>query len=325
MHLVTIMGGLGNQLFQYAFARYVQSQIFTRVCLSWDGPWKYERELELDKLLTIKFSIITAKESRYFTEFGNTNQLYVFFVRAIRKLGLSKEDGTVYNFLTTEVHQVRENGLQPVEEQLAKEKENTYYYGYWQSAAMVNRVRSLLLQDLKPRNSLSQKSQDILAKIKNTFNATALHIRGVWNLTSSEKRNPTVPKHSQRTLSTGYYARAIEQVEKRRGPTTLFVFADDINAAAELLGKIPTKSALIYIKHDNRPHWEDLYLMQHCQNFILSNSTFCWWACWLAYATRPQEDRLSIMPRNWLADDKQQAKGKQLSDKLKIAAGTLQL
>ena len=325
MHLVIVKGGLGNQLFQYAFARYVQSQIFTRVCLSWDRPWKYERELELDKLLTIKCSFITAKAKRYFTQFGQTNQLHVFFVRAIRKLGLIKKGNTPYNFLTTEVHQVEENKLQPVEGQLAKEKENAYYDGYWQSASMVDCVRHLLLQDLKPKNSLSQKSQDILAKIKNTFNATALHIRGVWNLTSSGKRNPTVPKHTQRPLSTGYYARAIERVEKSQGPTTFFVFSDDINTAAELLSKIPTKSALIYIKHDNRPHWEDLYLMQHCQNFILSNSTFCWWACWLAYATRPQKDILSIMPQNWLADDKQQAEGKQLSDKLKIAADTLQL
>ena len=325
MHLVIVKGGLGNQLFQYAFARYVQSQVSTRVCLFWIGPLRYERELELDKLLTIKFSFITAKAKGYFTQFGHTNQLHVFFVRAIRKLGLIKKDATPSNFLTTEVHQVEENKLQPVEGQLAKEKENAYYDGYWQSASMVNRVRSLLLQDLKARNSLGQKSQDILTKIKNTFNATALHIRGVWNLTSSGKRNPTVAKHTQRPLPTGYYARAIEQVEKRRGPTTLFVFADDINAAAELLGKIPTKNALIYIKHDNRPHWEDLYLMHHCQNFILSNSTFCWWACWLAYATRPQKDILSIMPKNWLADDKRHNEGKRLSDKLKIAADTIQL
>ena len=325
MHLVTVTGGLGNQLFQYAFARYVQSQTPTGIYLHWAGPQEYEREVELDKLLTIKFSFISPKASKYFTKHGHTNRLYGFFVHAIRKLGLIKKGDTLYDFLTGPVHRVRDHDLPLVEGQRLKREENVYYNGYWQSASMVNRVRSLLLQDLKPKIALSQKGQDILAKIKNTFNATALHIRGVWQLTSSGKRNFIAPRHTQRRLSTGYYARAIEQVEKRRGPTTLFVFADDINAAAELLGKIPTKSTLIYIKHDNRPHWEDLYLMQHCQNFILSNSTFCWWACWLAYATRPQEDRLSIMPRNWLADDKQQAKGKQLSDKLKIAADTLQL
>ena len=320
MHLILVMGGLGNQLFQYAFARYVQSQLSTRVCLYWGGPMRYERELELGKLLTIKFPIIAHKPGTYFVNTGHTNQLYVFFLRVIRKLGLKKGD-ILYDLLTTEVRQVIDNELQSVEEQLPKGKENVYHQGYWQSASMADRVRHLLLQDLRPRIALSQQSQEILAKIKNTPNATTLHIRGAWNLTSSGKR--TVAKHTQRTLSTGYYARAIEQIEKSRGATTFFVFADDIHTAAELLGKLPTQNSLIYVKHDNRPAYEDLYLMQHCQNFILSNSTFCWWACWLAYATRPQEEILSIMPKNWMGYDS--ADSRQYSNKLRIAANTVQL
>ena len=45
--------------------------------------------------------------------------------------------------------------------------------------------------------------------------------------------------------------------------------------------------------------WEDLYLMQQCQHFVLSNSMFAWWGAWLGTARRTQPKPLIIMPTIW--------------------------
>ena len=320
MHLIEVSGGVGNQLFQYAFARYVQSQLPTQVCLlHWTGDASpLEVEFELDKLLTIKLPVVPYDPGFYFKQFGHINLQYILFLRLLRKAKLIKKGNTLNNLLTTEVHLFNESQQQSV----PKGKRNVYYHGLWQSTAIVDRVRHLLLQDLKPKTSLSPKSQKIFTQIKNTPNATSLHIRSDWTLTSSKKRYPFI-KARQKTLLPGYYAQAIEQIEKRLGATTFFIFADDIEASAAYLAGISPRIPFIYVEQEDRVSWEDLYLMQHCQNFILSNSTFAWWACWFACATGPQKERLSIMPKNWMADSS--AWGEKCSDRLKISANTIQL
>ena len=326
MHLITIMGGLGNQLFQYAFARYVQFQTSRRVGICWNGPSVLEREVEFDKIFITKLPFLSPEQHFHFLKFGSTNQFYVFFLRAGRKFGFLKEGSQLYNRLVTDVHLVTDNMIQPAEKQLLRKK-NVHYHGYWQSTAMVNQVGHLLLKDLKATVLLSQTSQEILTKINNTHNSTALHIRGTWinGWDMAYSRKAVYTNHPQRSLQIDYYIKAIAQIEKRRGLTTFFVFSDDVNVATELLDNLSTRSPLIFVKHKRQADWEDLYLMQHCQNFILSNSSFCWWACWLAYATRPQEDRLSIMPQNWTGHHEKRAEGKRYSDRLKIAADTIQL
>ena len=313
MQLIALRGGLGNQLFQYAFALYIDQihlQKPERVYIYWTGRDAYERQFELNQFLALRVPVMPATQALHCLMRGRVNRIYTILRRISRQLGFV-------------IHYVRDKQLQPVERQVLIGNKNVLYDGYWQSSSMVNQVRHFLLQDLQPKTPFSKKYQELANKINNTPGATALHIRNDWGMVASEKK--TRMQHSQKTLPIAYYAKAIAEVERRQRPTTFFVFADDISAAAALLSKIPTRSPFIYVEHDNRPAYEDLYLMQHCQNFILSNSTFCWWACWLAYATRPQEDLLSIMPKNWLADDSVNDKGKQYSDKLKIAANTLQL
>ena len=65
-----------------------------------------------------------------------------------------------------------------------------------------------------------------------------------------------------------------------------FVFSDDIGAARQMLGNAHT-----YIEGNH--YMVDLQLMTKCRNFILSNSTLCWWGWWLA------ERGKCVIPRNW--------------------------
>ena len=69
--------------------------------------------------------------------------------------------------------------------------------------------------------------------------------------------------------------------------TKFLVFSDDIDKAKMLFGNNADYS-------ENKHYMEDFALMKSCSNFITANSTFSWWAAWLAEG----ENKIT-MPRKW--------------------------
>ena len=301
MILVEARGGLGNQLFQYAFARYVQLETSDSVSMYWgQGEMDTWRNFSLVQF-TIQLPNMPVKQARHFIRSRRSKWMRIFFPSSV-------------------IHVVQERPMLPVTEQLLRGKKNVVYRGDWFSVAMVNHVRALLLKDLEFIVSPGSKSQALAARIKNTRNATVLHIRSGYGGQELNDRGEKVSvKSVLRPLSTDYYARAIYQIERKLNKPTLFVFADDIEEAASLVTSIPTHSEFVYVDSIDRPNWEDLYLMQQGQHFILSNSTFAWWACWLSQAKRPSKTSISIMPKNWLG----YSPGEVLSQRLKTADDTV--
>ena len=298
------MGGLGNQLFQYAFARYIQLRTSQCVCIYWHEVPQYNRPFLLDQLATT-VPILPVQQAHHFIKPRGVYRLYSLLPQF-------------------RVYKIREDMFQSIEEQLLSHKKNVHYSGYWQSALMVDCLNDTLLQEIQPVRSLSQEGQKIAANIKNTRNAIALHMRCNWHMTNGTEGVDL--KHDQRSLSIEYYVRAIAQIEKKKSASsTFFVFADDVTLAARRLARVRTQNHFIYVEHGRRAAWEDLYLMQHCQHFILSNSTFCWWACWLARTMRPQRIIHTIMPKNWLGYDDATGAGIRRSNRLRFSATTVQL
>lgn len=68
-----------------------------------------------------------------------------------------------------------------------------------------------------------------------------------------------------------YYETAIQLMPYEK----VFVFSDDIKEAKNIIG-----SDAEYIETGD--YAKDLYLMEQCTHFIISNSTFPWWAVWLS-------------------------------------------
>jgi len=102
-------------------------------------------------------------------------------------------------------------------------------------------------------------------------NAIAIHVRrGDYD----DNYHPTMKRN--------YYEKALKQMPN----APVFVFSDSPDEARQMLG-----NEFTYVGGNH--YMIDLQLMTRCKNFILSNSTLCWWGWWLA------ERGKCVAPLNW--------------------------
>ena len=79
---------------------------------------------------------------------------------------------------------------------------------------------------------------------------------------------------------------------KRVPAARFFIFTDDPVWAADNL-KVPPDTLII---GDNLIRFDDkLYIMSLCKNFIISNSTYVWWAQHLS----DNQDKIVTAPDKW--------------------------
>ena len=89
-----------------------------------------------------------------------------------------------------------------------------------------------------------------------------------------------------------YYIRGIDQIFKVINERHYwYIFTDDIEYAKKMF--LPNSH--IYIGSNNYIH--DFYLMQKCKHFIIANSTFSWWAAWLARSLKV------VAPLRWFGPE----------------------
>lgn len=252
MIYVNITGGLGNQLFQYACARQLQEKYQQDIVISTYELTTYDKKR---KLALTNFALnsnvhLNNEKLPWFIHRRN------YFSKILRKLFPDiyfkvaerfgayvwyDEDYKSFDIMHTK---------------------NIYLGGYWQSSRYSSQVINLLRNELILKESLSDYGQKIIHEMEMT-NSVCVHIR----------RGDYVGSDYE-VCTADYYNRAIQEMQLSETNIALFVFSDDIKWAKDNL----RKDVLIYYIEENNPDYVDLYLMAHCNHFIISNSTFSWWA-----------------------------------------------
>ena len=321
MILVEVGNGLGNQLFHYAFARYVQRKTARSVFLA-RAASEPLRSLKLIMKFVLRGDVDSLRQLKHpaFFRYFALDQ----FAIPLRIIPRWRVDFLIQGskltrvFLPSSALHCQYQYRMPIAEHVVYDKKHVLYCGSWWYAAMVNHVRDLLVEDLQFVSLPSNKSQELAAKIKARPNAVALHLRCGWgdgNYDTTDKGQRMYTGHDRfRSLSADYYAKAISLAENKLTKPTFFVFTDDLKKARALLAGLPQRSAFVYVDPAGRAPWEDLYLMQHCAHFILSNSTFAWWGAWLMLARGSKKTPLIVMPDTWNSVDPDLGQRLQMTD-----------
>ncbi len=288
--IIALAGGLGNQLFQYAFAKLLEKQLCKNVMLDGFSRYEHDPHKRTYSLSNFQITLIDKKHKLLNSTFlHNINERYRYSkLLRIFMTNYINQDNNKYNIVSC-LEEFNQTGL-------------VYAEGYWQSAEVVNLCRQELLVDIKLVDKASDEYYELRKEINSHKNSTAIHFRQSWNI-----GNPTMAqKHIQNTLSLEYYKRAINLVRKDKKDTIFFVFADNAEKAEMMIAQILAKSDyhIIHRRNSKDNDCEDLLLISQCQNHIMSNSTFSWWGAWLSWARiAPEENKNTyIMTRYWDTD-----------------------
>lgn len=268
MIIVKISGGIGNQLFQYSFGRYIETNY--SIPVSYDLKTQQNNSSFTNRLPLIKELIPTI--TLYNKKLHISDSVY----RIQRKIIQSYFP----NFTEVYVENLSKN--QTIDLNTIKNKH--YFDGYWQSLKYIKSIEKIIKNEIKFSNKILELCISDLIKIKNT-NSCSIHIR----------RGDYLLSHNAKIFSKcdiDFYEKSVNYILKKIPDTIFFIFSDDILWARKYF----TGQNYIFIdKYFNDPI-VDFYLMSNCQNNIISNSTFSWWASWL----NENNAKLIISPRQWL-------------------------
>jgi hypothetical protein len=273
--IVRLLGGIGNQLFQYAAGRSLATkedcELILDDSLMIRRPWMTPRDYALD-VYNIQARRISLKEkaSLLFRVLPPFRYLY--------ETGLANSPFTYYR----EPHYHFDPGLHQLTGDLIIE-------GYWQSGRYFADIADDLRRELQPIRPLDIHAQNFLDQILNG-NSVSLHIRRGDYIS-----NPAAAKNFF-TCDLAYYQRAVAFVGERVANVVFFVFTDDPYWVEK---EFRIDFPMVLVSRPNAwPAHDDLRLMSHCSQHIIANSSFSWWGAWL----NPRPDKVVVAPSRWFRE-----------------------
>ncbi|WP_159473060.1 alpha-1,2-fucosyltransferase [Chryseobacterium sp. 18068] len=278
MVAVELIGGLGNQMFQYATAKALALH--------------RDEHLLLDSRLFDNYKLHSYCLNHFNIEATVvTNDLPLktpgFSKRVIDKL-LQKTNALILQNRIFNIYQ--EKDLLFDNTLFLTGKKNIYLKGYFQSEKYFAKYEDQLRTDFEIVTPLKKETTDML-KIIEAENSVSLHIRR-GDYVSNPAANAT---HG--TCDLNYYQKAVANINNDIENAIFFIFSDDINWAKENL-KLKNKTYFIDF-NDASTNYEDLKLMSTCKHNIIANSSFSWWGAWL----NRNKNKKVIAPSKWFNTD----------------------
>lgn len=274
MIIVRLMGGLGNQMFQYATAKSLALR--NKDIIKFDKSFfslkdvETPRKYELYKL-NVEDNLASEEEIAKLRDHKRT-----LIQKLMGKLGFPTKRSVI------------EQNMEFIPE-LLHIKGDIYLDGYWQTEKYFKQFRQEIVQDFQVKKAPDEVNQKMLDLITASQNSVSIHVRRGDYITGDSA------KIVHGSCSPEYYANSIKMIKEKVSNPTFFVFSDEPDWAKENI-KTDTDTYVSYNSVVNQD--EDLRLMYSCKHHIVANSSFSWWGAWLS--TNPV--KLVCAPEQWFAN-----------------------
>lgn len=292
---VEMHGRLGNQFFQYAAARCLQEKNKQNIILSfrqvtgantegtsgWENSLKYFNVEAVDiydgnnsllfEGMPVVSKIIGLVYAIMYKPFMNNFYYWYKFQRLwcplLDKFGLRWIANGYYSFTYDNKKEILLNGS-------------------FESSSYFNEIREILLDEFTPIEPPLDKNKELYKTINNS-NSVCLSIRHFQLEGKQAERYNVCTKK--------YYYSAIKKIKELVDDPTFIIFSDDIDWVKK---EFDFGNSQYCFETDDNPIWEKIRLMYSCKHFIISNSTFSWWAQYLGRET----GKIVIGPTKWFND-----------------------
>lgn len=278
MIIVSLKGGLGNQMFQYACGKAlaIKNNDVLKLDISAfinQHPDETPRSFALN-CFTITAPLASATEMTHVKKYLGSQFLFNTISYINKK---------IYRRFYPDYHP-----------EIMNSRGNVFLDGFFNSELYFKDIRQVILTEFQLKYPWSQSATEARTEIlqqstlsKNNQISISLHVRR-GDYVSNLKANSW---HG--VCSIDYYKKAIEYIahETKKTPT-LFVFSDDIPWVKE---NLMTPYTTVYvIKKDDMTDHEEMHLMSICDHHIIANSTYSWWGAWL-----DQKKTIVVAPKKW--------------------------
>ena len=273
MIIMRLTGGLGNQMFQYAFGRQLAH--------------RHKTELKLDASI---YSDQVANVPRRTYDLGIFNiSGQIAHEDEIRRFASWSRNKYVDKLLNRVI------GLKPshirephyhFSRAAMDAPDNVYVSGYWQSERYFQDAETQLRDEFTFHDPMCPNAGPIYDAITST-ESVCVHVRRGDFVT-----NPLNGLHGEE-----YYSAGAKIVARTNRDLSFFVFSDEIEWCRENL-RFDGRTTFVDDDFGPMKFRDDLRLMSRCKHFIIANSSFSWWAVWLN--RNPQ--RVVVAPTEWVTD-----------------------
>lgn len=273
MKIVYISGGLGNQMFQYAFYRKLKETYKENVLvnLSYFSEIKkgYENCFGYDLYKIFNLNLKTHNDLIFNI---NSNKIFIgkrilFKIFKILDIFIYFEDRSLSE----------EKNLQKI-----NKKDFKYFWGYWQSEKYFKDIEEIIKEVFIFPKLEDKANLDILDIIQKT-ESVSIHIR----------RGDYVGNIGQGGLAPlEYYQKAVEHIKNKVKNPYFFIFSNDIEWCQE---NIKLENSYYIDWNTGENSYKDMQLMSLCKHNIIPNSTFSWWGAWL----NKNPNKIVIAPEKW--------------------------
>ena len=275
MIIVQLIGGLGNQMFQYALGRSLADRLHVALKLDITPFRSYKLRQYALWALNIREDLATDREvaqARARQRTTTFRRLRRALVPGERRTGrFVKEQGFAFDSAALDT------------------PDGSYLEGYWQSEKYFSESRERLRVEFSVRSPISGVDAAIAERMKDGA-SVSLHVRR-GDYTS----NPNTARIFD-VCDAAYFSRCIDYIADTVEDPRFFVFSDEPHWAAENLS-IPFPTTVVGHNTAAR-NYEDLRLMSLCRHHVIANSSFSWWGAWLG----ADPSKVVLLPKRWFLD-----------------------
>lgn len=282
-----INGRLGNQLFMYAMAR--SAQLESGSDKIFFNTYRLEEEHGYDYSIShYQLADSVCYYSRRYRTLGNgtmgtwwKNYLFMKYIKDT--INMSAVDVAAYEDKYESFFQ--KNGLFICKDRYKpmnlKNRKYILLYGYFQSEKYFRKYKDIILRELTPKTPLLKKNELIYKNICES-ESVCVSVR----LGNDFRKNDIL-----NVCQIQYFLGAMDYLRTQLKNPKFYIFSDK----TELLEQYFGKSADVIFENGNDPDYEKLRIMSACKHFVISNSSFSWWAQYMG----TYKNKIVIAPNRW--------------------------
>ena len=294
--IIALFSGLGNQMFHYAFYKYLLLAGFN-VYLDKNSPMS---RIQYQKHETFRLDYFPLKDVKYASE----NDVSEFipkhedaylkpFLRIIRT-------ESVLIIIRALIYKIKDRMKLKYWCEFERDGKNKNFYrkcinkntrvymvGRYQEYYYLQNIRPFILEEFSFNQEMPKSVRKYYSEIIEN-NSVSIHVR----------RGDYSGDNQLDICSINYYKNAVKSISELVENPVYYVFSDDfeyVKSNFNFLGKYTVIDNSRFVNSD----YFDLYLMTNCKHNIIPNSTFSWWGAWL----NQNPNKIIICPEKWNGND----------------------